>query len=166
MRRFERLFRIERHVAALSPERRHEVRQALTSKRWDAMHEWLQGERSRVADGSATARAINYSLVRWPALSGFLHDANVAFSNNHLENQIRPWAVGRKGWLFAGSELAGQRAAMVMSLVQSAKLNGHDPWVYLRDVLERLPTHPNRSIDELLPHRWTAPPQAAGHEEH
>ena len=156
VQRFERLFRIERHIATLSAEKRHEVRQALTKKRWDAMHVWLTRERGRVADGSATAQAINYSLVRWPALSEFLQDANVAFSNNHLENQMRPWAVGRKGWLFAGSELAGQRAAMVMSLVQSAKLNGHDPWVYLRDVLERLPTHPNRSIDDLLPHRWQA----------
>ena len=60
----------------------------------------------------------------------------------------------RKAWLFAGSELAGQRAAIVMSLVQSAKLNGHDPWAYLKDVLQRLPSHPNRLIDDLLPHRW------------
>src|SRR5205085_11022893 len=121
---------------------------------WDAMHEWLKRERCRVADGSATARAIDYALARWPALSGFLDDGDVAIDNNHLENEIRPWAVGRKGWLFAGSEMAGQRAAMVMSLVQSAKLNGHDPWAYLRDVLERLPTHLNSCIDELLPHRW------------
>lgn len=77
-----------------------------------------------------------------------------ASSNNHLENLLRPWAVGRKAWLFAGSELAGQRAAMVMSLVQSAKLNGHDPWAYLKDVLERLPSHPASRIEELLPHRW------------
>ena len=126
----------------------------MTTKRWDALHEWLELERSRVADGGATARALDYSLKRWRALSRFLDDGDVAFDNNHLENQIRPWAVGRKGWLFAGSELAGQRAAMVMSLVQSAKLNGHDPWAYLRDVLERLPTHLNSRIDELLPHRW------------
>ena len=76
--------------------------------------------------------------------------------------------MGRKAWLFCGSELAGQRAAMVMSLVQSAKLNGHDPWAYLKDVLERLLAHPNHRIDELLPHRWS--PTAAGkmlaHEEH
>jgi transposase len=154
IRRFERIYRIERAIAKLSNQRRLEVRKALTQKRWDALHEWLRLERSRVADGSATARALDYSLKRWPALSRFLEDGDVAFDNNHLENQIRPWAVGRKGWLFAGSELAGQRAAMVMSLVQSAKLNGHDPWAYLRDVLGRLPTHLNSRIDELLPHRW------------
>lgn len=157
IRRFERIYRIERRIAKLSCDRRHEVRQVLTKTRWDAMHEWLHLERSRVPEGGATARAIDYSLKRWPALSGFLCNGNVAVDNNHLENQIRPWAIGRKGWLFAGSELAGQRAAMVMSLVQSAKLNGHDPWTYLRDVLERLPLHPNRSIEELLPHRWKAP---------
>lgn len=66
-------------------------------------------------------------------------------------------AMGRKAWLFAGSELAGQRAAIVMSLVQSARLYGHEPWVYLKDVLERLPSHPFRRIEELLPHRWKAP---------
>ena len=154
IRRFERIYRIERAIANLSSERRLQMRQELTRKRWDAMHEWLLLERGRVADGSATARALDYSLRRWDALSGFLHDGDVAFDNNHLENQIRPWAVGRKGWLFAGSELAGQRAAIVMSLVQSAKLCGHDPWTYLRDVLERLPTHLNSQIADLLPHRW------------
>ena len=68
---------------------------------------------------------------------------------------MRPWAMGRKAWLFAGSELAGKRAATVMSLVQSARLYGHDPWAYLKDVLTRPPTQPNRGIEELLPHRWT-----------
>ena len=63
--------------------------------------------------------------------------------------------MGRKAWLFAGSELAGKRAATVTSLVQSARMHGHDPWLYLRDVLSRLPTHPARDIDALLPHRWT-----------
>lgn len=79
--------------------------------------------------------------------------------NNHLERQIKPWAMGRKAWMFVGSELAGQRAAMVMSLVQSARLNGHDPFAYLSDVLRRLPTQLNSRIEELLPHRWTAPTQ-------
>ncbi|NPC56023.1 transposase domain-containing protein, partial [Caenimonas soli] len=74
--------------------------------------------------------------------------------NNWVENQIRPIATGRKNWLFAGSLRAGQRAAAIMSLVHSARLNGHDPYAYLRDVLERLPTQPASRIDELLPHRW------------
>lgn len=76
--------------------------------------------------------------------------------NNHDEQQIRPWATGRKNWLFAGTLAAGQRAATITSLIQSAKLNGHDPYAYLKDVLERLPTQRNKDIGELLPHRWTA----------
>jgi transposase len=74
--------------------------------------------------------------------------------NNHIENRIRPVALGRSNWLSAGSLRAGQRAANVMSLIQSAKLNGHDPYRYLKDVLERLPTQPASRIDELLPHCW------------
>ena len=74
--------------------------------------------------------------------------------NNAVENRIRPIAIGRSNWLFAGSLRAGKRAAAVMSLIQSARMNGHDPYAYLKDVLERLPTHPNSRIEELLPHRW------------
>ena len=105
-------------------------------------------------EGSATAKAMNYSLRRWPALTLFLGDAQVPIDNNWVENQIRPVALGRKNWLFAGSLRAGQRAAAVMSLIQSAKLNGHDPHAYLKDVMDKLPTWPNSRIDELLPHRW------------
>ena len=133
------------------------MRKQLTKPLWDGLHAWLQRERSKVPDGSATAKALDYSLNHWTALTRNLLDGDVPCDNNHLENQIRPWAMGRKAWLFAGSELAGQRAAVVMSLVQSAKLNGHDPWAYLKDVLQRLPTHPNSRIEELLPHRWQAP---------
>lgn len=118
------------------------------------MHAWLRCERDRVPEGSATAKALNYSLNAWEALTQNLLDGGVNVDNNHCENLIRPWALGRKAWLFAGSELAGQRAAVVMSLVQSAKLNGHDPHAYLNDVLTRLPKHLNSRIDELLPHNW------------
>jgi hypothetical protein len=111
-------------------------------------------ERTRVPDGVGIAAALDYSLKRRSAFGRFIGDGAVSVDNNHIENLIRPWALGRKSWLFAGSELAGKRAAMVMSLVQSAKLHGHDPWVYLKDVLERLLAHPNNRIDELLPHCW------------
>ena len=107
-------------------------------------------------DGSATAKALDYSLKRWPALTRYLDDGDLPISNNWVENQIRPIAIGRANWLFAGSLRAGKRAAAVMSLVHSARINGHDPYAYLKDVLERLPTHPMSQIDELLPHRWKA----------
>src|SRR5580658_4574937 len=105
----------------------------------------------------ATAKAIDYSLGRWAALIRYLDDGDLPIDNNHLENRIRPVAVGRSNWMFAGSLRAGQRAANVMTLVQSAKLNGHDPYVYLKDVLERLPTQPASRLAELLPHRWQPP---------
>jgi hypothetical protein len=109
-----------------------------------------------VPDGSATARAIDYSLGRWEALTRYLDDGAVPCDNNWVENQIRPIAIGRSNWLFAGSLRAGKRAAAIMSLIHSARLNGHDPYAYLRNVMERLPTQPVTRIEELLPHRWTA----------
>lgn len=154
VQRIALLYRLEREVRELPAPERLLLRQARAKPAWDALHAWLQMERRRVPDGSGIARAIDYSLNHWPALTVNLLDGDVPVDNNHIENQMRPWAMGRKAWLFAGSELAGQRAAVVMSLVQSAKLNGQDPWQYLRDVLARLPTHLNSRIQELLPHCW------------
>ena len=156
LRRIAAIYKVERELASRDTTERLALRKTLTQPLWDELHVWLQLERGRVADGGATAKALDYSLNHWTALTRNLLDGEVPVDNNHLENQIRPWAMGRRAWLFAGSELAGQRAAIVMSLVQSAKLNGHDPYAYLRDVLERLPTHPASRINELLPHRWTA----------
>lgn len=101
---------------------------------------------------------MDYSLRRWPALTRFLEDGRIPIDNNWVENQMRPIALGRKNWLFAGSLRAGQRAAAIMSLIQSAKLNGLDPYAYLKDVMDRLPTWPNSRIGELLPHRWNPQP--------
>lgn len=104
--------------------------------------------------GSATARAIDYSLNRWSAPTRHIDDGDLPPDNNWVENQIRPIALGRSNWLFAGSLRAGKRAAAVTSLVHSARLNGHDPYAYLRDVLAKLQTHSASRINELLPHRW------------
>jgi transposase len=148
------LYAIEREARDLAPDarlaRRHQAARPLADK----YHEWMLAQRSRVPDGSGTARALDYSLKRWVALTRYLDDGWLPIDNNRIEQQIRPIAVGRNNWLFAGSLRAGKRAAAVMSLVQSAKLNGHDPYAYLKDVLTRLPTHPNSRIGELLPHRW------------
>ena len=149
------IYRIERELRELTAEQRLAERQARVGPLWKALQNWLTLERGRLPDGGGTAKAIDYSLNHWHALTANLRDGNVPLDNNHLENMMRPWAMGRKAWLFCGSELAGQRAAVVMSLVVSAKLNGHDPWAYLKDVLTRLPSHPNSRIDELLPHRWS-----------
>ena len=153
IRRIAAIYRVEREGVNMNTEQRLAMRQTMAKPLWDELHAWLSLERQWVADGGAIAQAIDYSLNHWQALSRNLHDGAVPVDNNHLENLIRPWAMGRKAWLFAGSELAGQRAAIVMSLVQSAKLNGVDPWAYLRDVLVRLPTQLNSRIEDLLPHR-------------
>ena len=148
------LYRIEADARLLSCEQRLQMRQDRAKPLWEELHAWLQFERTRVPEGSAIAKAIDYSLNHWGALSRFLHDGAVPIDNNHIENQMRPWAVGRKNWLFMGSQLAGERAAVVMSLLQSVKLGGHDPYAYLKDVLTRLPTQLNSRIEELLPHQW------------
>ncbi|VDO14703.1 unnamed protein product [Brugia timori] len=151
---FGELYEFERVVAELGPEDRRRVRQERSRKVADALHQWLTAQRQKVPEGSATAKAIDYSLKRWLALTRYIDDANLPADNNRVENQIRPIALGRQNWLFAGSLRAGRRAAAVMSLVHSARLNGHEPHAYLKDVLERLPTHPASRIAELLPHRW------------
>lgn len=152
------LYELERQVKHLDAEERGRIRKDQSKPLLDALHQWLLLQRQRVTDGGATAKALDYSLKRWVALSRFVQDGRLPIDNNWIENQIRPIAIGRNNWLFAGSLRAGQRAAAVMSLIQSAKLNGHDPHAYLRDVMEKLPTWPNSRIDELLPHRWQPTP--------
>jgi transposase len=157
LRRLARIYEVEGELKQLSNEERMAQRQRLARPLWSELRQWLELERRLVPDGGAAAKAIDYTLGHWAALTRHLDDGAVALDNNHLERQIKPWAMGRKAWQFVGSELAGQRAAIIMSLVQSARINGHDPWAYLRDVLERLPTLPNTRLAQLLPHRWQAP---------
>ena len=100
---------------------------------------------------SAMGRAIDYTLTMWPMLTVYLEDGRVEIDNNPVENAIRPIAIGKKNWLFAGSEAAGQRAAAIQSLLETARLNGIEPMAWLIDTLEKLPSWPNSRIDELLP---------------
>lgn len=149
-----RIYDIEREVKELPPDERQRIRQEKSKPLLDALHQWLILNRQKITDGSATAKALDYSLRRWGALTRFVDNGQLPIDNNHIENQIRPIAIGRNNWLFAGSLRAGKRGAAIMSLIQSAKLNGHDPYAYLKDVLTRLPTQKNSAIGELLPHRW------------
>ena len=151
---FGKLYGVEREVVELDADERRRIREAEARPIADELHAWLTRQRQAVPNGSATARAIDYSLKRWVALTHYLSDGQVPIDNNWIENQIRPIAIGRKNWLFAGSLRAGKRAAAIMSLIQSAKLNGHEPLAYLKDVLTRLPTQPASRVGELLPHRW------------
>ena len=155
---FARLYDVEREAADGNADDRRAARQQRSRPTADAMRQWLSQQRQKVPDGSATARAIDYSLNRWIALMRYIDDGELPIDNNWVENRIRPIAIGRQNWLFAGSLRAGKRAAAVMSLIQSAKLNGLEPYAYIRDVLERLPTQPASRIQDLLPHRWEPQP--------
>ena len=152
-----RLYEIEREARELGAQERQLLRQQRSKPIARALHAWLVEKRQALAKADVTARAIDYSLSNWAALSRFLGDGDVPIDNNPAENAIRPLAVGRKNWLFVGSQQAGERAGNILSLIESAKLNGHDPWAYLKDVFERLPTLKNRDLAQLLPHHWHAP---------
>ena len=151
---YGRLYEIERELDGADEAERRRRRQLESKPVADTLRAWLIASRQKVPDGSATAKAIDYSLNRWAALTRYLDDGTLPPDNNRVENLIRPIALGRSNWLFAGSLRAGKRAAAIMSLVHSAKLNGLEPHAYLKDVLERLPTHPASRIAELLPYHW------------
>ena len=152
-----RIYDIEREIKELPADARRQIRQERSKPLLDVLRQWMILNRQKITDGSGTAKALDYSLRRWEALTRFVSDGQLPVDNNHIENQIRPIAIGRNNWLFAGSLRAGKRAAAVMSLIQSAKLNGHDPYAYLKDVLTRLPMQRASMIGELLPHRWQPP---------
>ena len=156
--RIGQLYGIERAIVALTLnlEQATAYRQQHAKPLLDALHGWLLAQRQVLTDGTASAKAFDYTLRRWPALVRYADNGQLPMDNNRIENQIRPWALGRKNWLFAGSLQAGERAADVMSLIQTAKMNNIEPLAYLTDVLKRLPTQPNSRIEELLPTRWKA----------
>lgn len=157
LRYIQLLYEIESEVRDLEPDSRQRIRQEKAVPVMERLHAWMIGQRDLVPEGSAISRALDYSLKRWAALSRYLDDGAVPIDNNWVENQIRPWALGRKNWLFAGSLRSGKRAAAIMSLIQSARLNRHDPYAYLKNVLTRLPTQRASEIADLLPHNWLPP---------
>ena len=148
------LYEVERHAKEMSDEDRWRLRQETAMPIAEKLHEWMLAQRQLVPEGSATAKALDYSLKRWVALTRYLEDGAVPIDNHQIENLIRSWALGRSNWLFAGSLRSGKRAAAIMSLIQSARLNGHDPYAYLKDVLTRLPTQKTSEVEQPLSHQW------------
>lgn len=148
------LYAIEQQARGMDAESRHAWRQQHARPRLDELKHWLEHTRSEVLGASGARAAIDYALKRWEALVRYLDDGRYPIDNNPIENAIRPIALGRKNWLFAGSETAGVRAAAIMSLLATAKANGHDPHGWLSDVLTRLPTTLALDIATLLPHTW------------
>lgn len=156
--RIDRLFAIERGIAGLGNEARHEARQRLSRPLVEDLHAWFLAERAQMSRHNPVVKAIDYMIKdgRWSAFTRFLDDGRICLTNNAAERALRGIALGRKAWLFAGSERGGERAAFMVSLIVTAKLNDIDPRAWLADVLARLPGHPARAIDELLPWKWKA----------
>jgi transposase len=152
--RIDALFAIEREINGLVPSERLRVRQERSRPLVVGLENWLREQRGRVSKNSETGKAINYSLKRWLALTRFLDDGRLCMSNNAAERELRAVAVGRKNWTFAGSDEGGRRAAALYTLIATAKLNDVDPQGWLADVLARLPDHPAKRLDELLPWNW------------
>ncbi|CRM99478.1 Transposase [Pseudomonas sp. 34 E 7] len=135
------LYEVERNAKEMSEEDRWRLHQETSAPIAEKLHEWMLAQRELVPEGSATAKALHYSLKRWVALTRYLEDSAVVVDNSQIENLIRPWALGRSNCLFAGSLRSGKlAAAAIVSLIQSARVNGHDSYTYLTDVLTRLPT--------------------------
>jgi transposase len=151
--RIAALYAIEAQGREMDIVARTQLRQEQAQPLLQSLHDWLIRTRMTVAHGGGTARAIDYSLKRWAALRRYATDGRLPIDNNPVENAIRPIAIGKKNWLFVGSERAGKRAAAIQSLLATAKLNGLDPAAWLRDTLEKLPTCLNSQIDSLLPLR-------------
>lgn len=145
------LYGIESEIRGRSPAERREVRQARARPLLDSLKQWLESNLAKLSKKSEAAAAIRYALGRWPALTRYCEDGSLEIDNNAAERALRAVALGWKNYLFAGSDIGGERAAAMYSLIGSAKLNGLDPEVYLRDLLTRIADHPISRIAELLP---------------
>ena len=154
VRRIDALFDIERTINGQSAERRRAVRQELSAPLVADLESWLREHRPKLSRGNDLAKAMDYLLKRWPAFTRFLDDGRICLSNNAAERALRGIALGRKSWLFVGSDRGGQRAAAMYSLIVTAKMNDVDPQAWLADVLARIAEHSAQRLDELLPWNW------------
>ncbi|MBV9559372.1 MAG: IS66 family transposase [Bradyrhizobium sp.] len=153
--RIDAIFAIEREINGRAPGDRQVVRQGRSRPLVASLEAWFRASRAKLSPKAKTAVAIDYMLKRWPAFIRFLDDGRVCLSNNAAERAIRPLAVGRRNWTFAGSDNGGRRAAAMYTLIETAKLNGIDPRAWLADVLSRLQDHPARHVADLLPWAWS-----------
>jgi transposase len=155
VRRIDAMFEIERSINGLGAEARMAARQEQSVPLVVALETWMRGERAKLSRHNDVAKAMDYMLKRWDAFTRFLDDGRICLSNNTAERALRGIALGRKSWLFAGSDRGGERAAAMYSLIVTAKMNDVDPQAWLADVLARIADHPAQKLDELLPWNWT-----------
>ena len=156
VRRIDAIFDIERSINGLPIEQRHAARQEQIGALVDDLESWMRSTRSKMSRHADVAKAVDYMLKRWPAFRRFLDDGRICLTNNTAERALRGIALGRKAWLFAGSDRGGERAASMYSLIVTAKLNNVDPRAWLADVLARISDHPAAHLHELLPWNWRA----------
>ena len=154
VRRIDEIFAIEREINSTAIEWRLAVRQRRIKPIVGDLEQWMRTERARLSRHAETAQAMNYMLKRWAAFTRFLDDGRICLTNNAAERALRGIAIGRKAWLFAGSDRGGERAASMFTLIETAKLNGIDPQAWLADVLRRIADHPISRLDQLLPWHW------------
>jgi len=157
VKRIDALFDLEREINGLPAEARLEARRSLSRPVVETLHDWLLAQRAQLSKHASVAKAINYMFEkdRWTAFTRFLDDGRLCLTNNAAERALRGAALGRKAWLFAGSQRGGDRAAFMYSLIVTAKLNDIDPQAWLADVLARLPSLPVSRVPDLLPWNWT-----------
>ena len=157
MRRIDAIFAIEGEINRLPAEQRLALRTTRIAPLVAELETWMRSERARLSRHADVAKAMDYMLKRWAAFTRFLSDGRICLTNNAAERALRGIAIGRKNWLFAGSDRGGERAAAMYTLIATAKLNNVDPQAWLADVLRRIADHPARRLNELLPWNWHAP---------
>jgi hypothetical protein len=151
LERMSELFAIEADIKGKKPEQRLKVRQEQSVKKLDALKVLLEDTLNKISQKSTLAVAIRYTSTRWMAMTRYTTDGRLEMTNNAAERAERPVAIGRKNWMFAGSDAGGKRAAIAYTIIETAKMNGIEPETYLRDIISRIADHPIKRIDELLP---------------
>jgi hypothetical protein len=154
VRRIDVLFDIERSINGLAADERLRIRKQQSAPVLDELESWLYEQRSRMSRSASVAEPIDYMLKRWNRFTRFIEDGSICLTNNAAERALRGFALGRKSWLFAGSERGADRAAIMATLIMTAKLNDVDPLAWLADVLARIAEYPAQRLDQLLPWNW------------
>ncbi|MBY5493888.1 IS66 family transposase, partial [Rhizobium leguminosarum] len=157
VKRIDALFDIERDINGLAAGQRLDRRRRDSLPLVDDLQAWLQTERAKLSRSSPVAEAIDYMLKRWDGFTSFLDDGRICLTNNAAERALRGFALGRKSWLFAGSDRGADRAAFMATLIMTAKLNDIDPQAWLADILARIADTPITRLEQLLPWNWTPP---------
>lgn len=154
VRRIDTLFDIEREINGLVVAERLAVRRERSVPLLAELENWLREERAKLSRSASVAKPIDYMLKRWSNFTRFAEDGRICLTNNAAERALRGFALGRRAWLFAGSDRGAERSAVMVTLIQTARLNDVDPQAWLADVFARIPAHPQSSIRELLPWNW------------